>query len=732
MTIISRGHNFASLSVKDLLDAREAYHVHLVHLENVVATAIGRYRFTRGHEDRAVDERGTDEPRTLANSVVVPKSWPSILVFVNKWIPVRDFAKKVDEIVPPRLYLPDGRVVPTCVIYAEQEPLLNRPVDQIRFPGTTLGGGFPVLSEVQGSIHVGTIGCLASDGRSLFALTNLHVAGEPGSASFVIVQGQREQIGTSDHRQVAKLKLGMAYPGFPDKHTTDNLDAGLIRLEDASRWTSQVYGIGEFGELADLNPDTATLDLVGCPTVAYGAASGLMKGEIHALFYRYRSLGGMDYVSDLLIGPQSGASQEEAAQQCERLSRHGNSGAIWFLEQPHDQGVKRRPIALHWGAQRFGDGSGDVSSQFALASSLGTICRELDVEIVRDMNAGLPDTWGKTGHYKIGQVACALVSHPDLRRLMEANVDRVAFSDHDLMDLGNALSRRKFIPLSDVPDLVWKVAESKRGREGPNHFADMDRVSPKLKKSLLELTTSKKHLAPETWDEFYVSIGAKVQERGLLPFRVWQLFDVMQDALISKDIDTFLCAAGVLSHYIADACQPLHISMWHDGDPESGDGKGVHSAYETKMVDRFAPDLIELVNSKLPEEVGVNSIQDGHDAGFATVKLMRRTVQRLKPQKIVETFANNRGRGQIAALWNEFGDATAETMVEGAKLLAQVWDAAWAAAEASSGEPVPKDELIPRNLNTLRAIYMDRDFAPSVYLTMMTLENERLVVTQDG
>ncbi|UGA41870.1 hypothetical protein HU230_0026325 [Bradyrhizobium quebecense] len=36
-------HDFTSLSVKDLLDAREAYHVHLAHLQSVYATAIGRY-----------------------------------------------------------------------------------------------------------------------------------------------------------------------------------------------------------------------------------------------------------------------------------------------------------------------------------------------------------------------------------------------------------------------------------------------------------------------------------------------------------------------------------------------------------------------------------------------------------------------------------------------------------------------------------------------------------------
>ena len=35
--------DFSSLSIRDLLDARDAYRVHLSSLENVSATAIGRF-----------------------------------------------------------------------------------------------------------------------------------------------------------------------------------------------------------------------------------------------------------------------------------------------------------------------------------------------------------------------------------------------------------------------------------------------------------------------------------------------------------------------------------------------------------------------------------------------------------------------------------------------------------------------------------------------------------------
>lgn len=38
--------------------------------------------------------------------------------------------------------------------------------------------------------------------------------------------------------------------------------------------------------------------------------------------------------------------------------------------------------------------------------------------------------------------------------------------------------------------------------------------------------------------------------RGLLPFRVWQLFDAMVEFASNNEPDKFVCAAGVLTHYL--------------------------------------------------------------------------------------------------------------------------------------------------------------------------------------
>jgi hypothetical protein len=124
--------DFSSLSLKDLIEARDLYHFHLMSKANVVGTAIGLY-LIRKEEDwpQARGEgvrprRKLTFPRTFANSEVRDYSWPCILVLVREWIDEEDFGKKGMPApwltVPKRLYLPDGRIVPVCIVLAPPVP----------------------------------------------------------------------------------------------------------------------------------------------------------------------------------------------------------------------------------------------------------------------------------------------------------------------------------------------------------------------------------------------------------------------------------------------------------------------------------------------------------------------------------------------------------------------------------------------------------------------------------
>ena len=85
----TKQHEFNRLEIKDLLEARDAYHLRLLHLPNVVATAIGRYLIRKTDPDFRNPDAESAQPikykRTLENSAVRPWPRPCVLVFVKKW-----------------------------------------------------------------------------------------------------------------------------------------------------------------------------------------------------------------------------------------------------------------------------------------------------------------------------------------------------------------------------------------------------------------------------------------------------------------------------------------------------------------------------------------------------------------------------------------------------------------------------------------------------------------------
>ena len=83
---IEQRTHFNNLSVKDLLEARDLFHVHLMNKANVIGTAIGRYRVRNEdvEEGKIVHISKNHAKRTLSGSQVVDQSWPYILVFVSE------------------------------------------------------------------------------------------------------------------------------------------------------------------------------------------------------------------------------------------------------------------------------------------------------------------------------------------------------------------------------------------------------------------------------------------------------------------------------------------------------------------------------------------------------------------------------------------------------------------------------------------------------------------------
>jgi hypothetical protein len=726
-------HDFRSLGVKDLLDARDQFHVHLAHKPNVFSTAIGLYLIRETDPDSKHD---VDRPvshsrepvaaeRTLLNSVVKRWSKPCILVFVNQWQTLEELSEKPEEVVPPFVYLTDGRIVPVCVVLVKSGILPPRAVSPSRLAASTLGIGSPIYVDAQGMRRMGTTACMVSDGSDFYLLTNNHLAGESGRPVHALLRGIPQLVGTTrGTRNLTEKTFSEIYPELPGRNSVVNIDAAIVRMEDATAWNPAAVE-QPLGPVADFSAETASLSWIGRPLICHGAASGEMNGEIKALFYRYKSIGGRDYVADFLIGSRTDSKEP-------LMTQPGDSGSMWCLDSVLEPNTLS-PLAMEWGGQRIS--SGLAKGQFlqlSLATSMAVILRELNLDVVQDTAAERTQYWGPVGHFKIGQQACFLIQDKALQGFFTSNINNLSFSSDSKM--ATHLQASAFVPLSDVPDVVWKTNINRvkpavtRHQENWNHYADIDLPGANGKTLLENYLADNQSLNYKAWMSFYRSAPhpsaatSKAMASGALPFRVWQVFAQLVQYAKASDGPHFLTAAGCLAHYVGDSCQPLHSSQHSDG--LNGASTGVHSTYEDNMVDAYADQIAAGIGDAIAKSTfAPRPISTARDAAMAAMDLMHFCHQTLPPETICQVYNDARpGAGKSAtksaavlkALWDNCGPATIEVIAAGAVTLAAIWEAAWKASGASSNATWltttydgPKD-LMP--------IYEDQNFLRSLHL----------------
>jgi len=377
----------------------------------------------------------------------------------------------------------------------------------------------------------------------------------------------------------------------------------------------------------------------------------------------------------VLIGPRTDAP---SGAKVKPLTLPGDSGTLWFYDPPAlakggdvvgggddddpvDFGARAprlRPVAMQWAGQRthLPDGT---RSAYALGTFLSTVSRALDVEVVRNWSTGHDEYWGKIGHFAIGFKACDQVTGA-LGTLMRANQQFIGAGDDRLKEGSEfRVDRKGFVPLADVPDYVWI---NTRPNEPIQHFADVDIQDIDGGPSLLQRChADSSQIAASVWKAYFDGFASKGvgPEEGCLPFRVWEIWDAMVGYLKKKDVLRFVCAAGVLAHYVGDASQPLHCSYLHHGVPPMKTVSGrkypvprdsaeflafkktraakIHGIYEETMLEVDPAAALSDVDALLSGSLGTSvNATSGHDAAAATVELMFDAQSRLKPKAIID------------------------------------------------------------------------------------------------
>jgi hypothetical protein len=375
---------------------------------------------------------------------------------------------------------------------------------------------------------------------------------------------------------------------------------------------------------------------------------------------------------------------------------------------------------------------------------LSTVCRVLSVDFVQDWNIGQSEYWGAVGHYTIAEKSCEIVRDASLKALMQANMTSITFPLSQINKKNmQGLSTHTFVPLADVPDMVWKVGPNKRGGmtspESTNHFADMDKKDSYNNTLLQICEKSPANIDPDVWMKYYNDPKVKDQSKGLLPFRCWQIYDEMVKAVRAGDAKRFVCAAGILSHYVGDACQPLHISYMFNGDPavtetvEVKDSKtghmksvqqpvahGVHSAYEDGLVNFHTPEIMEGLKKTLNGHKGLAlNKQSGFGAAVAVVNLMQQTFATIQPKDIVKAYVpikKLKPKEGADHLWTQFGQETIQVMADGARTLAMLWESAWAEGGGTAKLANAGKNIKP---SAFKSLYIQPSFLPSFTLAQI-------------
>jgi hypothetical protein len=686
-----------TLTVRDLILARNGYHAALLNLNNVIGTAIGKYRLRIKDAIDAVElvDRKKTVPRTLENSEVTTDSWPAILVFVREW----QYEDNIEprQRIPQFLYLQDGRAVPTCVIRLDLDQTARSTIVDpscISFPENRIGGGCGVYTRVQGSEHVGTVACLMTDHERTYALTARHVVGPPGQTVFTRIRGEEVAVGVSDAIQRRQLSFCELYPEYREEKAKTMIDAGFIRIQDMNWWTSQVLYIGELGDFADMHCANINLGLIGTPVRAVGAVSGdAMRGEICALFPRYRTVGGVDSLADIFISARQ--KREGKGEAGPFRVTGGDSGALWVLDSPGDPDVDRlaTPVAVTWGVVDFVGGG--ESRQLAMATFLSNVCKATGMDIVTRMNIGYRPVWGANNHRFFAETTRAFL--PDRQDALKTYL----FGSEEQQASRIDLLRQ----LAVLPD-KWCYSRGRGTKaEGPNHYADLDFTVND--KPLYQFP-----LDPKAWLDFYEKLdeqtGKKIN-RGMLPFRIGQVFRQMTDFLNDHELENAFGAAGVLIHYVADACNPAHVTKYTKGDPDwSSPLKAFHGYWDNEVMPGISP-----INAKYRGLENMPLFEDAAQVRVAALELMTHTLTTVS----LEPMVAGRSPEEAMAECRKFAESPegtakiSECVALAYRLLNSLWVSAW---KTGGGDRIDMDKIARLDVsNIVQKMAGNPDLIPS-------------------
>ena len=197
--------------------------------------------------------------------------------------------------------------------------------------------------------------------------------------------------------------------------------------------------------------------------------------------------------------------------------------------------------------------------------------------------------------------------------------------------------------------------------EAPRHYIDID-YYPNY------------HSIPHSLDSMIMMFGrSTVWNQGTLPWAIVRDLDSLT-AQFRRNDPAIVQTMSDLGHYVADAHQPLHCTNNYDGQYTGNNG--VHSRYETTMINAFQSSLIIYQDS-------VQYISSPLDFAFNFIYHSNTFVDSImQADTYAKSISGYSGSGSIPssytnALWLKVGNFTIDQFQRATVALASLWYTAW-------------------------------------------------------
>jgi len=256
--------------------------------------------------------------------------------------------------------------------------------------------------------------------------------------------------------------------------------------------------------------------------------------------------------------------------------------------------------------------------------------------------------WGAKGHTLVTENAVRLLPDGPLKAYMSDHVGGLSF---------NCLA----------PDFQLKDGIS-GALEGPEHYINLESVAPNMRPD--DLPRNRADEARRVTD-----LGLSYADAGFLPWRIEDMELALANAF-RADRRNIVLFAGLLSHYAADATQPLHTTVDYDGRPGPGGAKalkGIHAEYEITYLEEEG---LEFRQSSLSLAKPAPQVDDVFGEALAVIFESNACVEAV--YRCAE--AHSSGPDKYGAWDAEIGPMTRERLACGATLVATLWLTAWKAA----------------------------------------------------